>query len=108
MRVKGIQVSKQGIPLLNRVPGSPMTRKPRFSHKDHNLVKIYYRIHRRVTDFFSDPVKATDWMMTKSMWFGGISPLDMINLYRGKKLENWIISQLDENEEPIAPIGFSK
>lgn len=82
--------------------------KPRFSHKDSQLVRAYYRVYSRVVAFFNDKTVATDWMFTPNMWFGNLSPLDMINMGKGKRLENWVISQIDENEEPTTPIGFTK
>jgi len=83
-----------------------MSQKPRFSLKDSQVVKSYYRVLRRVTAFFGDPIKAQDWMFTENMMLGGISPLSMIEAGRAKKLEDWIVSQIDENEEPTAIKGF--
>lgn len=83
-----------------------MSQKPRFSLKESQVVKSYYRIHKRVTAFFSDPVKAHEWMQTPNMWFGGKSPLDMVEASRSKKLEDWIVAQLDENEPSTEIKGF--
>jgi len=85
-----------------------MAQKPRFSLKDGSIVKSYYRVHKRVTAFFSDAHKAHEWMQTPNIWFGGKSPLDMVEAGRSKKLEDWIVAQLDENEEPTEIKGFGR
>lgn len=89
------------------VTGMLKNNKPRFSHKDSSLVKVYYRVYNRVLTFFEgDECKARDWMFTDNMWFGGLSPINMIDSYRGKKLEDWIVSQLDDNDiEPMPPLA---
>jgi hypothetical protein len=45
-------------------------------------------------------------MFTPNMWFGGLSPLDMIDAGRSKKVEQMVIEQIDENAPPIRQIGF--
>lgn len=72
------------------------------------MVKAYYRVYSRVHDFFKDHYKAEEWMYTPNMALGGVSPLDMINKDQSKKLENWIISQIDEDAELTRIPGFVK
>jgi uncharacterized protein (DUF2384 family) len=93
-------------PLRINLKGVKMANKPRFTKKDSQVVKSYYRVLKRVQEFFGDNTKATDWMLTRNMWLGGISPLDMIEAGRSKKLEDWIVAQIDENEDSTQIKGF--
>lgn len=105
---RGIVKDEQIDPQVTELEKTDMPRKPHFSHKESSLVRSYYRVYKRVLAYFGNSVVATDWMFTPNILLGGKSPLDMINDSQSKRLENWIIAQIDENEEPTRPIGFSK
>lgn len=60
---------------------------------DSVVVEIITNVHC----FFQNEKKTAFWMNTKNLNFGGVSPIEMINRGRGKKLLAWILGQLDEN-----------
>lgn len=83
-----------------------MSKKPRFAEKDSEVVRAYYRVYKRVLAFFGDRTIATDWMMTENVNLGGVTPIHMIEAGLSKKLEDWIVAQIDENEKPTEIKGF--
>lgn len=97
-------VENRAFKLLKK--GSGMARKPRFTQKDSQVVKSYYRVYKRVLEYFGDRVIATDWMMTENINLGGVTPISMIEAGMSKKLENWIVAQIDENEPSTEIKGF--
>jgi hypothetical protein len=48
--------------------------------------------------FFGDVKKVSAWLRMDNLNFGGCSPMRMIQLNKGKKLNDWINTQLDENK----------
>lgn len=60
--------------------------------------KAYNRILKRIMAFYKgDRVKATDWMLYGNPNLGGLSPVDLIQMGKGDRLERAIVAALDEN-----------
>jgi hypothetical protein len=73
------------------------TTCPDFNNKTESLGRVY----NAVSVFFNhDDGKITQWINCPNPFFGGLSPLNMINLDKVEKVLNFIQAALDENHIP--------
>jgi hypothetical protein len=70
-----------------------------FDRENFNPVE-FYKLYALITTFFKgNALKANLWFQTRNPHLGNISPLEMIQMGRFRKLEKFILYSLEENEK---------
>lgn len=60
----------------------------------------YQIVFKKILKFFKGHrAKATDWMLCENVNLGGLSPVQMLEVGRGKKLLKWVVSAINENQK---------